>query len=163
MHFIIQSASDPTLAPEGRHTISLWGHHFPYDLAGGDLAGERALLLERVIDIISDYAPNFRASIIARLVDTPRDIEARYGMSGGQIFHGDLMPDQVFWGRPFVGSGGHRAPVGGVYLCGAGTHPGGDVNGAPGYNAAMAVIEDLSRGQTARPAARSDVPLSRPD
>jgi len=98
-------------------------------------------------DLIGEYAPNFRASVLARQVWLPVDIERRYGMTGGQIFHGDLMPDQVLWGRPFIGSGGHRAPVKGVYLCGAGTHPGGDVNGAPGFNAAMAVLSDLGPRQ----------------
>ena len=145
-HFIIQSATDPTLAPPGHHTISLWGHHVPYRVEG-DVAAARDQLAERMTDLIGEYAPNFRASVLARQVWLPVDIERRYGMTGGQIFHGDLMPDQVLWGRPFIGSGGHRAPVKGVYLCGAGTHPGGDVNGAPGFNAAMAVLSDLGPRQ----------------
>ena len=153
-HFIIQSATDPSLAPSGHHTISLWGHHFPYRLAGGDLVDERERLAERMTDLIGEYAPNFRGSVLARQVWLPQDIERRYGMTGGQIFHGDLMPDQVLWGRPFVGLGGHHTPIAGVYLCGAGSHPGGDVNGAPGYNAAMAVLADLgqrgNRGTSAR-------------
>jgi phytoene dehydrogenase-like protein len=148
-HFIIQSATDPSLAPPGHHTVSLWGHHFPYRLAEGDLAAERERLGERMTDLITEYAPNFRRSVLARQIWLPIDIERRYGMTGGQIFHGDLMPDQVLWGRPFVGSRGHRTPVAGVYLCGAGTHPGGDVNGAPGYNAAMAVLGDLGPRQLA--------------
>ena len=145
-HFIIQSATDPSLAPAGHHTISLWGHHVPYRVEG-DIGAERERLAERMTDLIGEYAPNFRASVLARQVWLPVDIERRYGMTGGQIFHGDLMPDQVLWGRPFVGSGGHRTPVKGVYLCGAGTHPGGDVNGAPGFNAAMAVLSDLGPRQ----------------
>ena len=145
-HFIIQSATDPSLAPAGHHTVSLWGHHVPYRVEG-DIGAERERLAERMTDLIGEYAPNFRASVLARQVWLPVDIERRYGMTGGQIFHGDLMPDQVLWGRPFVGSGGHRTPVKGVYLCGAGTHPGGDVNGAPGFNAAMAVLSDLGPRQ----------------
>jgi phytoene dehydrogenase-like protein len=146
-HFIIQSATDPSLAPDGHHTVSLWGHHFPYRLAEGDIDTERERLAERMTELVSEYAPNFRSSVLARQVWLPVDIERRYGMTGGQIFHGDLMPDQVLWGRPFVGAGGHRTVVKGVYLCGAGSHPGGDVNGAPGYNAAMAVLSDLGPRQ----------------
>lgn len=153
-HFIIQSATDPSLAPPGHHTVSLWGHHVPYRVEG-DLGDERERLAERMTDLIGEYAPNFRASVLARQVWLPVDIERRYGMTGGQIFHGDLMPDQVLWGRPFVGSGGHRTPVKGVYLCGAGTHPGGDVNGAPGFNAAMAVLSDLGPRQLIDQAGRA--------
>ena len=145
-HFIIQSATDPSLAPPGHHTVSLWGHHIPYRIEG-DIGAAREALAERMTALIGEYAPNFPASVLARQVWLPVDIERRYGMTGGQIFHGDLMPDQVLWGRPFVGAGGHRTPVRGVYLCGAGTHPGGDVNGAPGFNAAMAVLHDLGPGQ----------------
>jgi phytoene dehydrogenase-like protein len=144
-HFIIQSATDSSLAPGGHHTISLWGHHFPYQLSGGDIDVERERLAERMTNLIGECAPNFRNSVLGRQIWLPVDIERRYGMTGGQIFHGDLMPDQVLWGRPFIGSGGHRTPVKGVYLCGAGSHPGGDVNGAPGYNAAMAVLTDLGQ------------------
>ena len=145
-HFIIQSATDPSLAPPGHHTVSLWGHHIPYRIEG-DIGAAREALAERMTALIGEYAANFPASVLARQVWLPVDIERRYGMTGGQIFHGDLMPDQVLWGRPFVGAGGHRTPVRGVYLCGAGTHPGGDVNGAPGFNAAMAVLHDLGPGQ----------------
>jgi phytoene dehydrogenase-like protein len=147
VHFIIQSATDPSLAPVGQHTVSVWGNHFPYRLAQGDLAVERERHGDRITDLISEYAPNFRQAVLARQVWLPMDIETRYGMTGGQILHGDLMPSQALWGRPFVGSGGHRTPVGGVYLCGAGTHPGGDVSGAPGRNAAMAVLADLGARQ----------------
>ncbi len=148
--FIIQSASDSTLAPEGRHCLSLWGHHFPYRLAKGDVAQERERLAERVTDLLTDYAPNFRDSVIAREVYLPLDLERTYGITGGQIFHTELMPDQVLWGRPFPGASGHGDPVPGLYLCGAGTHPGGDVHGAPGYNAARAVLADIAARQVKR-------------
>lgn len=147
---IIQSATDPTVAPEGRHTLSLWCHHFPYRLAEGDLAVERERLAERMTDILTELAPNFRASVLAREVFVPADIERVYGITGGQIFHSELMPDQVLWNRPTPGHSGHGDLVPGLYLCGAGTHPGGDVCGAPGYNAARAVLADIAAAQLKR-------------
>jgi len=140
----LQSATDATLAPEGHHTLSMWGHHFPYRLREGDVDVERERLRERMINLMSEYAPNFRDSVLACEVFLPADLEREYGLTGGQIFHGDLMPGQVLWGRPLPGMNGHGVPVPGLYLCGAGTHPGGDVSGAPGYNAAQAVLRDLA-------------------
>jgi phytoene dehydrogenase-like protein len=144
---VIQSATDPTVAPEGRHTLSLWCHHFPYRLAEGDIDQERERLGERMTDILTEIAPNFRSSVLAREVYLPVDIERVYGITGGQIFHGDLMPDQVLWNRPLPGYSGHGDIIAGLYLCGAGTHPGGDVCGAPGHNAARAVLANLARAQ----------------
>ena len=99
-----------------------------------------------MIDLMSEYAPNFRQSVLACEVFLPADLEREYGMTGGQIFHGELSPGQIFWGRPLPGVSGHNSPVAGLYLCGAGTHPGGDVSGAPGYNAARAALRDLTGG-----------------
>ena len=124
----------------------MWGHHFPYRL-DGDVDTERTRLGDRMIDLMTEYAPNFRDSVLACEVYLPVDLEREYGLTGGQIFHADLMPPQVLWGRPLAGLTGHNAPVPGLYLCGAGTHPGGDVNGAPGYNAARAVLSDLEAGR----------------
>ena len=145
--FVIQSATDPTLAPEGKHTVSLWGHHFPYQLTSGDVDVERERLAERVTDLVTEYAPNFRSIVLARETYLPIDLERVYGLTGGQIFHADLMPGQVLWGRPVPGFTGHGDVVPGLYLCGAGSHPGGDVHGAPGYNAARAVLAALSPRQ----------------
>lgn len=145
--FVIQSATDPTLAPEGRHTLSLWGHHFPRRLAGGDMDVERERLAERMTDLLTEYAPNFRAAVLAREVYLPVDLEREYGLTGGQIFHGDLMPGQVLWDRPVAGYTGQGDALPGLYLCGAGAHPGGDVHGAPGYNAAQAVLRAFSPAQ----------------
>jgi phytoene dehydrogenase-like protein len=145
--FSIQSAVDPSLAPRDRHTMSLWGHHVPQAMDPVQVALERENVADRMTNLLNEYAPNFRASVLARQVYLPADIEARYGITGGQIFHGDLMPDQVMWGRPLAGLSGHDAPIRGLFLCGAGTHPGGDVCGAPGYNAAFAVLERLSPNQ----------------
>jgi phytoene dehydrogenase-like protein len=147
---VIQSATDPTVAPEGRHVLMLWCHHFPYKLAAGDIDVEREKLAERMTDILTSLAPNFRASVLAREVFLPVDIERVYGITGGQIFHSELMPDQVLWNRPIPGYSGHNDMLSGLYLCGAGTHPGGDVNGAPGHNAARAVLKDLAGRQLKR-------------
>ena len=147
-HFIIQSATDPTLAPEGKHTISMWGHHFPYRLAAGlDFATERARLAERMIDLVGEFAPNFRASIIAPELYTPRDIETAYGLAGGQIYQGDMLPGGILWDRPLPGASGLGDVVRGLYLCGAAAHPGGLVSGMPGHNAARAVLADMAAGQ----------------
>ena len=147
---IIQSATDPTVAPEGRHTLSLWCHHFPYALASGDLDIEREKIADRMTDILTELAPNFRDSVLARQIFLPVDIERTYGIEGGQIFHTELVPEQVLWNRPIPGRSGHGDIVAGLYLCGAGTHPGGDVNGAPGHNAARALLRDIAGAQLKR-------------
>ncbi|MBV9563169.1 MAG: NAD(P)/FAD-dependent oxidoreductase, partial [Bradyrhizobium sp.] len=146
---IIQSATDPTVAPEGKHTLSLWCHHFPYALAHGDLDVEREKIADRMTDVLTELAPNFRSSVLARQTFVPADIERVYGIEGGQIFHTELVPGQALWNRPIPGRNGHGDLVAGLYLCGAGTHPGGDVNGAPGYNAARAVLGDVGSAQLA--------------
>jgi phytoene dehydrogenase-like protein len=147
---IIQSATDPTVAPEGRHTLSLWCHHFPYALAEGDIDTEREKIADRMTDILTELAPNFRNSVLARQIFLPVDIERTYGIEGGQIFHTELVPEQVLWNRPIPGRSGHGDIVAGLYLCGAGTHPGGDVNGAPGHNAARALLRDIAGDQLGR-------------
>jgi phytoene dehydrogenase-like protein len=147
---IIQSATDPTVAPEGKHTLSLWCHHFPYAPISGDLDGEREAIADRMTDILTELAPNFRDSVLARQIFTPADIERVYGIEGGQIFHTELVPEQVLWNRPIPGRSGHGDILPGLYLCGAGTHPGGDVNGAPGHNAARAVLRDIAGAQLKR-------------
>jgi phytoene dehydrogenase-like protein len=147
---LIQSATDPTVAPEGKHTLSLWCHHFPYELAEGDLDTEREKIADRMTGILTELAPNFRDSVLARQIFTPVDIERTYGIEGGQIFHTELVPDQVLWNRPIPGRSGHGDMVPGLYLCGAGTHPGGDVNGAPGHNAARSLLGDIAGAQLKR-------------
>ncbi|MGD9509042.1 MAG: phytoene desaturase family protein [Geminicoccaceae bacterium] len=147
---VIQSATDPTVAPEGRHTLSLWCHHFPYALAEGDIDTEREKIADRMTDILTELAPNFRSSVLARQIFLPVDIERTYGIEGGQIFHTELVPEQVLWNRPIPGRSGHGDIVAGLYLCGAGTHPGGDVNGAPGHNAARALLRDIAGAQLGR-------------
>jgi phytoene dehydrogenase-like protein len=139
----LQTATDSSLTPPGQHILSLFTQYFPYHLAPGlDLDVERERYADRVIEMIGGYAPNVPGAIRHRQVLTPRDLEARFGLTGGHIFHGDLLPPDLWETRPASGFRGARTPVPGLYLCGSGAHPGGCIFGAPGYNAAQAVIED---------------------
>ncbi len=145
----IPSTLDDTLAPPGAHVASLFCQHFAPELPNRrswDEAREEAADL--VIDTVTRHAPNFRASVIARQVHTPLDLERKFGLVGGDIFHGRMSLDQLWAARPVLGHGDYCAPVKGLYMCGAGTHPGGGVTGAPGHNAARAILAD--RGFAAR-------------
>lgn len=144
----IQTSTDRSLAPEGRHILSCFTQYYPYTLAEGlddDVEAER--YADRVVGILARYAPNVPASIEARQILTPRRLEKRFGLVGGHIFHGDITPDQMFGhngdaGR--LGLGGAETPIAGLYLCGSGAYPGGCVSGLPGYNAAMALLSPQS-------------------
>lgn len=137
----VQTATDASLTPPGKHILSLFVQYFPYNLAPGlDLATERERFADRVIALVAQYAPNVPASILHRQVLTPRDLEARFGLTGGHIFHGDLLPPHLWDQRPAAGFRGATTPLPGLYLCGSGAHPGGCVCGAPGYNAAQALL-----------------------
>jgi phytoene dehydrogenase-like protein len=139
---VIQSTTDPSLAPPGRHTLTLGVQQLPYDIAGGWDA-RKDEFTERVLDDLSAYAPNVRDHIVEQLTITPLDIERDYGLTGGNIFHGAMFLDQLFGARPLPELSSYRTPVSGYYLCGSGTHPGGGVMGAPGHNAAKAALGDL--------------------
>jgi phytoene dehydrogenase-like protein len=146
IEMLIPSTLDPTLAPPGAHVASLFCQHFAYRLAGGrSWSEERDRAAECVIDAVTDHAPNFRRSIVGALVLTPADLEERFGLSGGDIFHGALGLDQIWAARPVLGHGNYRTPVTGLYLCGSGAHPGGGVTGLPGHNAAREVLRDRRR------------------
>ena len=132
----IPSMYDPTLAPPGKHVMSVFLQYTPYTLRGATWDELRDSYAERVLDVIEEYVPNIRSIILHRQVLTPLDLERRFGITGGNIFHGELSADQLFANRP-----GYATPVRGLYLCGSGTHPGGGVMGAPGYNAARAVLK----------------------
>lgn len=106
---------------------------------------EKEAFAEVVIDTVTRYAPNFRASVLGRQVLSPLDLEQRFGMIDGDIFHGQLSLDQLFSMRPVLGYANYRMPVRGLYLCGSGAHPGGGVTGAPGHNAAREIARDLKR------------------
>jgi phytoene dehydrogenase-like protein len=119
----------------------------PYELREGTWDERRELLGRRVVRKIADYAPNVPGALRAMQVLTPLDLERTYGLTEGNIFHGDLNIEQLFFMRPVPGWSGFRTPVAGLYLCGAGAHPGGGVTGAPGYGAAHRVLRDLKRSR----------------
>jgi len=119
----------------------------PYRLTQGNWDENRELLGDRVVKKIGQYAPNVPGAILARQVLTPLDLERTYGLTEGNIFHGDLRLEQLFFMRPVAGWSQYRTPIDGLYLCGAGTHPGGGVTGAPGHNAAHQVLQDWKKGR----------------
>jgi phytoene dehydrogenase-like protein len=135
------SAVDPELATPGHHVLTTFVQYLPYELSGGSWDQHRDRLGERVIEIIGRYAPNVPAAVVGRDVITPLDLERRFGITEGNIFHGDIRLDQLFFMRPLPGWAHYKTPIEGLYLCGAGTHPGGGVTGAPGYNAARAILK----------------------
>lgn len=139
----IQSASEEGLAPAGKHTLSIFAQYLPYTLAEGTWDERRDEIGDRVIATLERYAPGLGDLVEDRMVLGPPDLEARFGLTGGNIFHGELLPDWLFERRPASGWHRHRWPLAGLYLCGSGAHPGGGVCGAPGRNAARAVLEDL--------------------
>jgi phytoene dehydrogenase-like protein len=139
----IQSASEPELAPEGKQTLSIFAQYAPYELAEGTWDERRDEIADRVIATLEEYAPGLTDLIEDRMVLGPPDLEERFGLTGGNIFHGELLPDWLFDKRPAGTWHRYRSPVAGLYMCGSGTHPGGGVCGAPGRNAARAVLEDL--------------------
>jgi phytoene dehydrogenase-like protein len=142
VEMLIPSTLDDSLAPKGAHVASLFCQHFPYAIAGGwDARREEAA--DAVIAHVERYAPGFAQSVVGRLSLSPLDLERRFGLIGGDIFHGKMELDQLFSNRPMLGHAGYRMPLHGLYLCGAGAHPGGGVTGAPGHNAAKAILRNL--------------------
>jgi phytoene dehydrogenase-like protein len=137
---VLASALDPGLVTAGRHVLTTFVQYVPYRLREGDWDARREELGDRVVEIIGRYAPNVPGAVIGRDVITPRDLERRFGLTEGNIFHGDIRLDQLFFMRPLPGWAHYRTPIEGLWLCGAGTHPGGGVTGAPGYNAARAIL-----------------------
>lgn len=138
----IQTASEPELAPEGKHTLSIFAQYAPYDLAEGTWGERRDEIGDLVLGTLERYAPGLTDLVEDRLVLGPPDLEERFGLTGGNIFHGEILPDWIFDKRPASTWHRYRTPLPGLYMCGSGTHPGGGVCGAPGRNAARAVIED---------------------
>jgi phytoene dehydrogenase-like protein len=138
----IQTASEPELAPEGKHTLSIFAQYAPYDLAEGTWDERRDEIGDTVLATLERYAPGLTDLVEDRLVLGPPDLESRFGLTGGNIFHGEILPDWLFEKRPAAKWHRHRWPLPGFYLCGSGAHPGGGVCGAPGRNAARAVLED---------------------
>jgi phytoene dehydrogenase-like protein len=141
------TAHEPQLAPDGKHIMLAFTQYGPIELRKGSWDTERGAYADRVIDEMARYAPNLPDVIEHVEVLTPRDLEDRFGLIGGNIMQGELTPDQMFSFRPIPFYGDHRTPVAGLYLCGGGTHPGGGVMGVPGRNASTVVSKDLRRGR----------------
>jgi phytoene dehydrogenase-like protein len=147
----IPSVLDDTLAPPGKHVMSMFTQYFPYKLAPGlSLQDEKEKYAERCFDLMNEYAPNFRRSVIGRQVLAPTDLEKRFGLTGGNIMQGTMSLSSLSFMRPVPGYADYRTPIRGLYMCGAATHPGGGVMGACGYNAAREILRDIGR-RAARP------------
>lgn len=140
MEIVIPTIADPSLAPDGKHVLSAVVQYVPYEVKGG-WDGQREAFGQRVIDTISTYAPDLQDKISDIECLTPLDIESEFGMTGGHWHHGELAIDQIFMMRPTHGTAQYKTPVDGLYLCGAGAHPGGGVMGAAGHNAAQAILK----------------------
>jgi phytoene dehydrogenase-like protein len=146
IEMVIPSTLDDSLAPPGAHVASLFCQHVAPHLPDGVSWEERReSIADLMIDTVDAWAPGFKTSVIARQSLSPLDLERVFGLPNGDIFHGALTLDQLFSARPILGFADYRMPIPGLYLCGAGAHPGGGVTGAPGHNAAQAVIVDLRR------------------
>ena len=148
MDCYIQTATEPGLAPDGKHTLSLFVQYAPYDLAEGTWDERRDAIGMNIVDTLAEYAPNLRNAIEHMQVLGPPDIERIIGITGGNIFHGEIMPDQMFGNRPVPGYSGYESPVDGLFLCGSGAWPGGAVFGAPGRNAALAAMGAFDEGRS---------------
>lgn len=141
----IPSTVDDSLAPPGQHVASLFCQQFAPKLPDGKSWDDaREEVADLIIDTVTEHAPNFKGSVIARQMHSPLDLERKFGLVGGDIFHGHMSLDQLWAARPVLGHGDYRAPIKGLYMCGSGTHPGGGVTGAPGHNAAYTILSDRS-------------------
>jgi phytoene dehydrogenase-like protein len=145
LEIVIPSLKDASLAPQGKHVMSVFVQYAPYHLRQGTWDEKREALGDAVIDTLSQYAPNLKSLIRHRQILTPLDLERSYGLSEGNPNHGELTLDQVLFMRPVPGWAHYRTPIDNLFLCGAGTHPGGGVTGAPGRNAARQILKDLAR------------------
>lgn len=139
----IPSLGDPSLAPAGKHVMSIHVQFAPYKLRHGDWTTRRDEFVANVLSVLESYAPGLRDLIVASQVITPLDLEQTYGLSGGHIHHGEQTLDQFFTFRPLIGWAQYRTPLKRLYLCGAGTHPGGGLTGLPGANAAREILKDI--------------------
>jgi len=145
VEMLIPSTVDDSLAPKGQHVASLFCQQFAPELPDGrSWDEEREKAADLIIDTVEQWAPGFRKSVIARQIHSPLDLERKFGLVGGDIMHGAMSLDQLWAARPILGNAAYRGPIAGLYMCGAGTHPGGGVTGAPGHNAARAILADRS-------------------
>jgi Phytoene dehydrogenase and related proteins len=144
---VIPSLTDPSVAPPGKHVMSCFVQYAPYNLKEGNWDDKREEFGDTVIETIAEHAPNIKDLILHRQVLTPLDLERDFGLSEGNIFQGELTLEQLFFLRPAPGWAQYRTPIRNLYMCGAATHPGGGVMGAPGRNAAMQLLKDWKRGK----------------
>jgi phytoene dehydrogenase-like protein len=143
VEMLLPSTVDDSLAPSGQHVASLFCQHVAAVLPDGSSWDDhREAVADLMIDTVTKIAPNFQESVIARQIHSPLDLERKFGLVGGDIFHGTLSLDQLFSARPVLGFGDYRTPIAGLYQCGSGTHPGGGVTGIPGHNAAQEMLRD---------------------
>jgi phytoene dehydrogenase-like protein len=147
---LLPSLIDPTMAPDGKHYMTVFVQYAPYKLAEGEWNAERREAFgQTVINAIATHSPNFKDLILHTEIRSPWDIENEVGLTEGNIFQGELTMDQLMFNRPIPGYAQYRSPVKGLYMCGSSTHPGGGVMGAPGANAARTILRDLGREQQA--------------
>jgi len=139
----IPTLTDPSLAPDGKHVMSIYMQYAPYKLKSGTWDDQRTALGDTVVKTLAQYAPDLPNKILSHQIITPADLEETYGLTGGHIFHGDLALDQIFTMRPMLDWARYRTPIDNLYLCGSGTHPGTGLTGASGANAAREIVKDL--------------------
>jgi phytoene dehydrogenase-like protein len=138
---VIPSLTDPSVAPPGKHVLSCFVQYAPYTLASGTWDERREAFGDAVIDTLAGYAPNIRDIILHRQVVTPLDLEREWGLTEGNIFQGELTPEQLFFARPVPGWAQYTTPIRNLWMCGSATHPGGGIMGAPGRNAALRILK----------------------
>jgi phytoene dehydrogenase-like protein len=147
---LVPSFTDPTLAPEGKHLLSFNAWYFAYDLEGTTWASEREVVGNRIVNILTQYMPSLKQSIVGQRFFSPLDLETEYGLIAGNFSHLDMTPAHMFAFRPIAGMSDYRTPIAGLYLSGSGNWPGGTVTGLPGHNAAQAMLKDLADGRETR-------------
>jgi phytoene dehydrogenase-like protein len=156
IEMLIPSTLDSTLAPPGQHVASLFCQQVAPVLSGRTWPDARCDVSDLMIDTVTRWAPNFRGAVLGRVALSPVDLEEKFGLTGGDIMHGHMSLDQLWAARPILGNASYRAPIKGLYLCGAGSHPGGGVSGMPGFNAAREVLRDRSGWRALRMAVHGD-------
>jgi phytoene dehydrogenase-like protein len=141
----IPSLTDPSLAPAGKHVMSIYMQYAPFKLKNTDWESQRANLGETVVKTLAEYAPNLPSLVEDGQIITPKDLEETYGLTGGHIFHGELALDQFFTMRPLLDWARYNTPIQNLYLCGSGTHPGAGLTGGSGANAAREIAKQLRK------------------
>jgi phytoene dehydrogenase-like protein len=145
LEIAIPSVTDPSLAPAGKHVMSIYMQYAPYKLKGSDWDSQRVALGDTVVKTLAQYSPKLPELILTHQIITPQDLEDTYGLTGGHIFHGELALDQFFTMRPLLDWARYRTPILNLYLCGSGTHPGAGLTGGSGANAAREILKDLKK------------------